>query len=112
MSRVTSYWVWGDAGQYYGMPLSNLAGWAITGFVLLASPYWLAPRSESSLGFAMAVYLVNFSLPLGFCVLNHYWLAVFVAVACAGIAWLALGSHRSVGSKQNPTRLSVKTHAA
>jgi uncharacterized membrane protein len=112
MSRVTSYWVWGDAGQYYGMPLSNLAGWGITGFVLLASLHWLAPRPDGSVGFSMAVYLVNFSLPLGFCVLNHYWFAVFMAVACAGIAWLVLGSHRSLGSKQNPVGLSAETHAA
>jgi uncharacterized membrane protein len=36
MSKVTSYWVWGEVGRYYGMPWSNLAGWAITGLVLLA----------------------------------------------------------------------------
>jgi uncharacterized membrane protein len=30
MSKVTSYWVWGEVGRYYGMPWSNLAGWAIT----------------------------------------------------------------------------------
>jgi putative membrane protein len=30
MSKVTSYWVWGEAGSYYGMPWMNLFGtrWA------------------------------------------------------------------------------------
>ena len=32
MSRVTSYWIWGDKGNYYGMPWTNLLGWAINRF--------------------------------------------------------------------------------
>src|ERR1051325_4158641 len=72
MSDVTSYWIWGDVGSYYGMPWTNLVGWAITGFVLLALIYKIAPGSEGSFGFAAAVYLVNCSLPLGFCVLNQF----------------------------------------
>ena len=27
MSYATKYWVWGEAGPYYGMPLLNLLGW-------------------------------------------------------------------------------------
>ena len=34
MSKVTSYWVWGEAGSYYGMPWMNLFGWGVTGLVL------------------------------------------------------------------------------
>jgi uncharacterized membrane protein len=26
MSRVTSYWIWGEKGSYYGMPWTNLLG--------------------------------------------------------------------------------------
>src|SRR5882724_6988940 len=29
-TRVTSCWIWGDKGNYYGMPWTNLLGWAIT----------------------------------------------------------------------------------
>ena len=36
MSEVTRYWVWGEAGPYYGMPLMNLFGWYVTGVVLMA----------------------------------------------------------------------------
>ncbi|HTN69932.1 MAG TPA: carotenoid biosynthesis protein [Methylomirabilota bacterium] len=88
MSRVTSYWVWGEVGHYYGMPWSNLAGWAITGLVLLVLLHQLAPRPQSTFGFATWVYLVNFSLPLGFCLLNRYWLAVFASLGTAAVAWL------------------------
>jgi putative membrane protein len=98
MSRVTSYWIWGDSGSYYGMPWSNLAGWAITGFVLLALIYKIAPRSKGSFGFAVSVYLVNFLLPLGFCVLNQYWIAVLCAAGTALVAWmLAMGISRPSG---------------
>ena len=80
MSRVTSYWIWAEKGNYYGMPWANLVGWAITGFVLLAMLRKLAPEPEGDLRFSIFVYLVNFLLPLGFCVLNGYWIAVFAGI--------------------------------
>ena len=113
MSKVTSYWVWGDVGQYYGMPWSNLAGWAITGLVLLALLHRLTPRPQSRFGFSTWVYLVNFSLPLGFCLLNRYWLAVFASVATAAIAWIAC-SQGMVKFRTEPRSktFSPKTDAA
>jgi putative membrane protein len=95
MSRVTSYWVWGDKGSYYGMPWSNLAGWGITGFVLLTVLRKLAPKPKSDLSFSVVVYLVNFFLPLGFCVLNGYWIAVFAALGAVGAAFLVFGSGKA-----------------
>ena len=88
MSKVTSYWVWGDVGSYYGMPWSNLIGWAITGLVLLALLNRVAPRPRTGLTFAIWVYLVNVFLPLGFCLLNGYWLAAIAAVGLGLGAWL------------------------
>jgi uncharacterized membrane protein len=92
MSRVTSYWVWGDKGNYYGMPWTNLLGWGITGFVLLAILRKLAPEPRSDLRFSFVVYIVNFFLPLGFCVLNGYWIAVFAGMGAVGAAFLFFGS--------------------
>src|SRR5690242_852620 len=52
MSRLTPYWVWGDVGPYFGMPLQNLVGWGITGVVLhtllaaLRADEWI-DRSDS-----------------------------------------------------------------
>ncbi|HWO43391.1 MAG TPA: carotenoid biosynthesis protein [Candidatus Eisenbacteria bacterium] len=84
MSKVTSYWVWGESGSYYGMPLTNLAGWAITGFVLLAALARLVPRPGGGARLAAAIYGVNFLLPLGFCALNGYWMAVVAALGSLG----------------------------
>lgn len=95
MSKVTSYWVWGEKGYYYGMPWSNLLGWAITGFVLLTILNRFAPEPKSDIRFSWAVYLVNFSLPLGFCILNGYWLAVFGGIGVAGVAFLVFGFGRT-----------------
>jgi len=95
MSRVTSYWVWADKGQYYGMPWSNLLGWAITGFVLLAILRKLAPEPKSDLRFSISVYSINFFLPLGFCVLNGYWTAVFAGIGAAAAALLVFGSGKA-----------------
>jgi putative membrane protein len=101
MSKVTSYWVWGEKGYYYGMPWSNLFGWAITGCVLLAILRWLAPQPKGDMRFSWAVYLVNFSLPLGFCVLNGYWLAVFGSIGAVVAAFLVFGFSRTLGAVQS-----------
>jgi uncharacterized membrane protein len=95
MSRVTSYWIWGDKGNYYGMPWTNLLGWAITGFVLLAILRKLAPEPKSDLRFSTMVYFVNFLLPLGFCVLNGYWIAVFAGSGTVVAAFLVFGSGKA-----------------
>ena len=78
MSKVTSYWVWGETGSYYGMPWMNLVGWGVTGLVLFLILNKMAPDPKGSARFAFWVYLINFALPLGFCILNRYWLAVLV----------------------------------
>lgn len=91
MSRVTSYWIWGEKGSYYGMPWTNLLGWAITGFILLAMLRKLAPEPKGDLRFSILVYFVNFLLPLGFCVLNGYWIAVFAGIGVVLAAFLVLG---------------------
>ena len=94
MSSVTSYWVWAEQGSYYGMPWSNLLGWAVTGFVLLMLLARLAPEARGSSGFALAVYATNLALPFGFCVLRHYWAAVAAGSASLLLA-VALAIFRS-----------------
>jgi hypothetical protein len=40
---------------------------------------------------AAAVYGVNFALPLGFCILNGYWIALCAGVGCVLLVGLAFG---------------------
>jgi uncharacterized membrane protein len=91
MSKVTSYWVWGETGSYYGMPWMNLVGWGVTGLVLFIILNKMAPDPKGSPRFAVWVYLINFALPFGFCILNHYWLAVAAGPLSIAVAWLVFG---------------------
>ncbi|MGE5819089.1 MAG: hypothetical protein ACM37Z_13790, partial [Deltaproteobacteria bacterium] len=81
--------------------------WGITGFVLLALLRWLAPQPDGSLKFALSVYFVNFALPLGFCVLNGYFIAVFASLAMGTMPWLLLGG--SLRAHKSSPKLSPKT---
>ncbi len=97
MSEVTRYWAWGERGPYYGMPLTNVVGWYVTGLVLMGvlegtggrswlsgvSPAWLA-------GF----YTANLVLPLGLAAAAGLWGAVLAPVAVLGVVAL-VGWRRS-----------------
>jgi putative membrane protein len=92
MSHATKYWVWGEAGAYYGMPLLNLLGWYLTGVVLmtaleaLSAERWVARLPVRWLG---AFYLVNLALPLGMSAAAGLWGAVAGTLAGLVAARLA-----------------------
>ena len=91
MSLVTSFWVWGTPGPYYGMPLLNLAGWYVTGLMLMVAFAWLRSDewvSRLSLPWQAGFYGANLLLPLGMSVVAGLWgAAVTSAIAIAG-CWL------------------------
>jgi putative membrane protein len=99
MSKVTSYWVWGEAGSYYGMPWMNLFGWGVTGLVLFLILNQMAVRPGTTVSFAAAVYGINFALPLGFCILNQYWIAVGAGVGSLLVGLFACGVPWSAGER-------------
>jgi uncharacterized membrane protein len=112
MSKVTSYWVWVEAGSYYGMPWSNLAGWGLTGLTLLVLLHRLAPRPKGSVRFAGSVYVVNVFLPLVFCALNGYWTAVIAGLGTILVVLLALGWWLRADSEATATGFSLETRAS
>lgn len=98
MSKVTSYWVWGEAGSYYDMPWSNLVGWGVTGLVLFIILNKVTPDPRGRWSFSSAVYLINFALPLGFCLLNRYWLAAVAGPLNIALAWIVFVHLRHGGT--------------
>ena len=93
MSLVTSFWVWGTAGPYYGMPLLNLAGWYVTGLVLMIALAWLRTDdwvSRLSLSWQLGFYGANLLLPLGMSVVAGLWGAAATTAVALGLCWLIL----------------------
>lgn len=84
MTRASVYWVWGSSGAYYGMPLSNLAGWYVTALALMGALTALrAERWADALPtrWVMLFYGGNLLLPLGLCVAAGMWPAAAVTLA-------------------------------
>jgi uncharacterized membrane protein len=101
MSEATPYWVWGEVGPYYGMPLMNLVGWYVTGVVLMAALEWLGARrwlGEVSTGWSAAFYGANLLLPLGMTLAAGFWgAAVATVVVLGGVGvWVSVSSRSRI----------------
>jgi uncharacterized membrane protein len=90
MSEATPYWLWGEAGPYYGMPWMNLFGWYVTGLVLMAVLEWRGARtwlgSVSSRWLAV-YYGANLLVPLGMVLVSGMWGAAVATGALLGGVW-------------------------
>ena len=115
MSEVTRYWVWGEPGPYYGMPLMNLFGWYVTGVVLMVVLEWMGARSwlagrsregyrqgpgsgrSGTTAWLMAFYGANLILPLGMTLAAGMWgAAVATVLVLGGVGmWASLRSRAS-----------------
>jgi uncharacterized membrane protein len=102
MSHATRYWVWGESGPYYGMPWLNLAGWYVTGVVLmgaltlLCAEQWTARVTPR---WWRAYYAVNLALPLGMCVAAGLWFAVAATLFVLAALGVALGAQVRVAQE-------------
>ena len=93
MSLVTSFWVWGTAGPYYGMPLLNLAGWYVTGLVLMIALAWLRTDdwiSRLSLSWQLGFYGANLLLPVGMSLVAGLRGAVVTTIIALAFCWLVV----------------------
>ncbi|NIP82065.1 MAG: carotenoid biosynthesis protein [Gemmatimonadetes bacterium] len=104
MSEVTRYWVWGEAGPYYGMPLMNLFGWYVTGVVLMVVLEWRGARSwlgGASTAWLVGFYGANLILPLGMTLVAGMWgAAVATALVLGGVVvWASLRSRTRGGGR-------------
>lgn len=88
MSYATKYWVWGDAGPYYGMPLLNLFGWYVTGLALMAVLALLkSDRWSNAVPKSWAAWFwgLNLALPLGMCAATGLWGALALTLAVVAV---------------------------
>jgi putative membrane protein len=88
MSHLVPFWVWEDAGTYFGMPFMNLVGWFITGLVIMAAfevlkvQRWARP---TSFRFHLGFYAVNLMLPLGMVIVAGHALPVVITLATGAL---------------------------
>lgn len=75
MSYLTPFWVWAEKGEYFGMPAKNIAGWFLTG-ILIVSVYELLRCGEwldrVPKRFFVIFYGVNLMLPAGIVLFAGY----------------------------------------
>jgi len=96
MSYLTSYWTWGEAGIYYGMPLLNLGGWYLTGLVLMGLLHgggidrWVDRLSVRWMGWYYGLTLL---MPLGMVLAAGLWGGALATGAAVG-AWAWFIRHR------------------
>lgn len=105
MSLVTTYWVWGTDGPYYGMPLLNLVGWYVTGVALMAAfaalraDRWVA---ELPTAWLVAFYGANLLLPLGMSVAAGLWGAVAATLLAMVACWWVTRAPRARATPAAP----------
>jgi len=109
MSFLTPFWVWEEAGPYYGMPLVNLLGWLTTGLVLMWTLDRLSdriPLQALEARWAFGYYLAVLSMPLGMLAAAGAWGAVAVTTlgvgACAVFTW-STETRRALGWSSPPS---------
>lgn len=98
MSYLTTYWQWGETGAYYGMPWINLAGWLLTGVVLMTALYLLKvdnwiPRLSTT--WMVKYYLLVLMMPMVMVVVAGLWLSVAFTVISMGLCALYI-NHKAV----------------
>jgi uncharacterized membrane protein len=90
LGHLYPFWVWDSPGVYYGIPVSNFAGWYAVGLLAMA----LLDRSHhppTPDRLLIAYYGANLAMPMGLAVLSGMWLAAAFTAAAAGLGGLLAG---------------------
>jgi len=94
-SLAIQFWTWFETGPYFGMPVKNFIGWALTGVLFMGISRLLWRRdvraAEYTTAIPFAIYLANmiFAMVLSAGV-DLWWpvvLAVIFGIIPAAIAW-------------------------
>ena len=87
-TNAMSYWRWLDPGAYYGVPVSNFAGWFLAGALLLSlAGRGRSVRSEAAdlLGLSIVVYFGIVAAQRGL-MLPALWATVLCAIHVRSLA--------------------------
>jgi carotene biosynthesis associated membrane protein len=95
MSKAFPFWTYPDGGQFYGMPLTNWAGWLLVSALIMGGVEWLVGGQSAKSPLAPRVYLVNCLFPIGLSLAYGLWGAVLAGLAATALVlWLVLPARR------------------
>lgn len=104
------FWIWYQDGPYFGMPISNLVGWSLTGLVYmgLSRLLWRTNLDERRIAvwFPFGVYVANTGFAIALNLSAGLWIPVLMAVVLGIIpASLAL-LRKPTGEAQRAAKTS------
>ncbi len=104
MSQAFPFWSYGTDGFFFGMPLSNWAGWFVTSLVIVWGYDRLLGGLRSAPAWAPALYGLNVLFPVLVCLLYGLPLAGVFGTAALAVVLTVVGSR---GGRLAPTRPEV-----
>jgi putative membrane protein len=82
------FWVWYEQGPYFGMPLKNFAGWAMTGLLFMAVSRWLwgsdSVLTPSELRIPGIVFVANMIFAMIISGAVGLWQPIVIAILVSG----------------------------
>lgn len=98
-SLRVQFWVWGETGPYFGMPVKNFIGWSLTGLLFMAVSriLWRQDANLNSvpLLFPLAVYTANVVFAMVLSAGVGLWMPIVLA-AVLGLVPAVVGVWRRV----------------
>jgi putative membrane protein len=86
-SLRVQFWIWHEQGPYFGMPIKNFAGWALTGllFMAIARLIWREDvvMSERQLRFPAVVFAANMVFAMVISGAVGLWEPILIAILVA-----------------------------
>ncbi len=100
MSKAFPFWTYETEGFFFGMPLTNWAGWFVTSLVIVWGFDRLLGGLDSAPSWAPVLYALNVIFPVLICLLYGLPLAGVIGLIALGVAF---GVVKSRGASLMPT---------
>jgi putative membrane protein len=91
-SLRVQFWIWYERGPYFGMPIKNFAGWALTGLLFMAVSRWLwrgdVVLTPDKFRFPAIVFVANVIFAMVISGAVGLWQPILIAIVVAGAPFL------------------------
>ncbi|WP_103028736.1 bisanhydrobacterioruberin hydratase CruF [Salinibacter altiplanensis] len=105
MNQAFPFWEYGVDGAFFGMPLSNWAGWAGVTFVILLGYEYIGEGVSIQSEWGPWVYALNCIFPLSICLLRDVYLPALIGGLAAAVPFLLLWRYNPVSLKRSVSLL-------